>query len=172
MRQIGDEPAFSISDSWCETTRMKQRNCRHICWRAQRGMTLIEVVIALAIAALGTVAIITGYLFTVTSAEKSALSLAANSRAMERIEEVRAAQWDTSLFPAADELSATNFPDEVVILDASGASAAVTYGTNHVIISDISSSPPLRRIRVDCTWRFYKGNVFTNTIETCRAPDK
>ena len=140
--------------------------------RTRMGMTLIEVVIALGIAGLGTAAILSGYLFTVASAEKSALSLAANSRAMERIEEMRAAQWDTSLFPPVDELSSTNFPDELVILDVSGTSGAVTYATNHAVISDISSSPPLRRIRVDCTWRFYKGNVFTNTIETCRSPDQ
>jgi prepilin-type N-terminal cleavage/methylation domain-containing protein len=136
------------------------------------GMTLIEVVIALAIAGLGTVAIISGYLFAVTSTEKSALSLAANSRAIERIEKIRAAQWDTSLFPPADELTSTNFPDELVILDVSGTSGAVTYATNRVVISDISTTPPLRRIRVDCTWRFYNGKVFTNTIETCRAADQ
>jgi type II secretory pathway pseudopilin PulG len=140
--------------------------------RTRMGMTLVEVAIALGIAGLGIVAIISGYLFTVVSAEKSALSLAANARAMERIEEIRAAQWDTSLFPPVDELTSTNFPDELVILDVAGTSGAVTYATNRVVISEISSTPPLRRIRVDCTWRFYKGNVFTNTIETCRAADQ
>jgi type II secretory pathway pseudopilin PulG len=151
---------------------MKQERCKGMSPGTRTGMTLVEVVIALGIAALGTVAIISGYLFTVSSAESSALSLAANSRAMQRLEEVRAAQWDTSVFPAIDELTSTNFPDEVVILDVSGSSSAATYATNRVVISDISSSPPLRRIRVDCTWRFYKGNVLTNTIETCRAADQ
>ena len=139
--------------------------------RTQMGMTLIEVLIALAIAGLGIGAVISGYFFTVTTAERSALSLAANAKALERVEQVRAAQWDTSLFPPLDELTSTNFPDELVILDSSGTSDALTYGTNHVVISDISASPPLRRIRVDCTWKLYNGKVMTNTIETCRAPD-
>lgn len=139
--------------------------------RTRMGMTLIEVLIALAIAGLGIGAVISGYVFTVTTAERSALSLAANAKALERVEEVRAAQWDTSLFPPLDELTSTNFPDEVVILDSSGTSGAVTYGTNRVVISDISTTPPLRRIRVDCIWKFYNGKVMTNTIETCRAPD-
>jgi len=135
-------------------------------------MTLIEVLFALAIAGVGIGAIINGYIFTVVSAERNALSLAANARAMQRIEEIRAAQWDTSVFPALDELSITNFPDQVVALDLSGTSSAVTWATTRAVITDISSSPPLRRIRVDCTWKFYNGKVMTNTIETCRAPDQ
>lgn len=137
---------------------------------SRKGMTLIEVLIALAIAGLGVGAIISGYMFTVTSAERNALSLAANARAMQRVEEIRAAQWDTSL--SIDQLSITNFSDELVTLDTSGTSGVVTYATNHVLISDISTFPPLRRIRVDCTWKFYDGRVMTNTIETCRAPDR
>jgi len=150
---------------------MKQVNCERARRRSLTGMTLVEVLIALAIAGLGIGAIVGGDMFCGASAGRNSLFLAANSKAMERIEEVRAAQWDTSLFPAVDELSVTNFPDELVILDRSATSSRVTYATNHVVISDISTSPPLRRIRVDCTWRLYNGTLMTNTIETCRAPD-
>jgi prepilin-type N-terminal cleavage/methylation domain-containing protein len=150
-------------------TQVKSKRARARPWS---GMTLIEVLIALAIAGLGVGAIVSGYIFTVTSSERNALSLAANAKAMERIEEVRAAQWDTTVYPPYDQLSSTNFPDELVILDLSGTSSAVTYATNHVTISDISGPTPLRRIRVDCTWKFYNGSLMTNTIETCRAPDQ
>src|SRR5579872_6634861 len=85
-----------------------------------RGMTLVEVVVAMAISTLAVAAIVTGYLFSITSAQRSALSLAANARAVERIEQARSAKWDLSSWPAVDQLVATNFPDEVVVLDQNG----------------------------------------------------
>jgi type II secretory pathway pseudopilin PulG len=135
-------------------------------------MTLIEVVVAMGISTVAVAAIITGYIFTVTSAEKSSLSLAASAMASERVEEVRSAQWDTSSFPPIDQLVSTNFPDQVVTLDLSGSGQGVTYATNLTQISQISASPPLRRIRVDCVWAFKGGQLITNTVETCRAPDE
>jgi type II secretory pathway pseudopilin PulG len=139
--------------------------------RTLAGMTLAEVVVAISISGLATAGIVSGYLFATRSAERSALSLAANSRAMERLEATRAAKWDTSSWPRVDQLVTTNFPPQVVLLDLSGSGDRSTYGTNVIQISDISANPPLRRIRVDCTWRFNATRLFTNTIETCRAPD-
>lgn len=139
--------------------------------RAQAGMTLVEVVVALAISGLAVAGIVGGYLFSVRSAEKSALSLAAHARAMERLETTRGAKWDTSTWPPLDELASTNFPDQVVLLDLSGSGVGSTYGTNVLQISQISTNPPLRQIRVDCIWRFNATQLLTNTIQTCRAPD-
>src|SRR5438445_4838727 len=130
--------------------------------RTQAGMTLIEVVMAMGISVVAVAAIITGYLFTVTSTEKSSLSLAASARAFERIEELRSAQWDTASSPPVDQLVSTNFPDQVVTLDLSGSGQGVTYATNRVQISQISASPPLRRIRVDCVWAFKGPQLVTN----------
>jgi prepilin-type N-terminal cleavage/methylation domain-containing protein len=140
--------------------------------RTQAGMTLIEVVVAMGISAMAVAAIVTGYIFTVTSTEKSSLSLAASARASERIEETRSAKWDTASSPPVDQLVSTNFPDQVVTLDLSGSGQRVTYATNMVQISQISTSPPLKRIRVDCVWAFKGPQLVTNTIETCRAPDQ
>ena len=134
-------------------------------------MTLIEVTVAMAITGLTVGGIISGYIFCTTSAERSALSLAATTRALERIEETRGAKWDMASWPAVDNLVATNFPSKVVTLDLSGAGTASTPGTLATDISQISASPPLKRIRVDCIWKF-KGKWITNTIETCRAPDQ
>jgi len=135
-------------------------------------MTLVEVAVALAVAGLAVTAIVNGYMFCVNSAEKSALSLAANARANARLEEIRSARWDTASVPAVDQVVTTNFPDQVVILDLSGSGTNVTYATNFTQISQISVAPPLKRIHIDCIWSFKNGRLITNTIETCRAPDQ
>jgi type II secretory pathway pseudopilin PulG len=134
-------------------------------------MTLVEVVVALAVTGLAIGGIINGYNFCTNSAQKSALMLAANARAMERLEEVRSAKWDVASWPNVDQLVATNFPSKDVVLDLSGAGAVVTLATLTTEISAISTNPPLKRIRVNCVWAFRGGQVITNTIETCRAPD-
>ena len=137
----------------------------------QSGMTLIEVVIALAITGLTVGGIVTGYAFCTTSAEKAALTFAANARAVERLEEVRSAKWDLSSWPTVDQVVATNFTDKVVTLDLSGSGVGITSARIQTEIFQISTNPPLKRIRVDCIWTF-KGVRVTNTIETCRAPDQ
>jgi len=138
------------------------------------GMTLAEVVVALAIASLTVFSLVGGYIYSTVGAEKASLSLAANTRALERLEDTHAAIWNVSAWPVVDELVATNFPAKVVILDLSGQGAGVTYGTNYTTITQVSLSPPLRRVRVDCVWRFQAGkfsSLLTNTVETLRGPD-
>ncbi|HZR18365.1 MAG TPA: hypothetical protein VFE51_13815 [Verrucomicrobiae bacterium] len=135
-------------------------------------MTLVEVVVALGISITAIAAIILGYLFGIGMAEKSAMQLAATQRALERIEQARSAKWDLSSWPAVDQLVASNFPNEVVILDLVGPNNVAVCGTNFTLISQISTNPPLKRVRVDCVWRFKGVQLLTNTIETCRAPDQ
>jgi type II secretory pathway pseudopilin PulG len=132
-------------------------------------MTLIEVVIALAITGLTVAGIVSGYIYCSTSTVKDSLYMAANGRAMERLEETRTAQWD----PAAgvDELVASNFPDQTVTLDMSPSSSAITSATLKTYISDLTLTPPVRTIHVDCIWLFRGVEPVTNSIETCRAPD-
>lgn len=140
--------------------------------QSQAGLTLVEVVVSLAISSLVVAGIVCGYVFGTASAERSALSLAATGRALERIEETRSATWDTLSWPAIDQLVGTNFPPQTVTLDLSGNGQNATYATNFTQISQISSSPPLRRIRVDCVWSFRDSQAITNSVETCRAPDE
>ena len=134
-------------------------------------MTLVEVVVALAITGVTVGGIVNGYIYCTAASVKDSLYMAANARAMERIEETRSAQWDTSVYPAFDELVATNFPDKVVALDTSGADTETNSATLKTDITQISDVPPLKRIRVDCIWLF-KGEPVTNSIETCRSPDQ
>jgi prepilin-type N-terminal cleavage/methylation domain-containing protein len=137
---------------------------------AQAGMTLVEVTVALAIAALVIGGIINGYNYCTQAAQKSALMLAASSMAMQRVEETRSATWDTAAYPPVDQLFATNFPAKVVTLDVSGDGKVTTPATVYTDISQISATPPLKRIRVDCVWQYRNAVWMTNTIETCRAP--
>ena len=141
-------------------------------------MTLVEVVIALALAGLMVAGLVTGYIFCSTSTVKDSLYMAANARAMERIEETRSAVWDTSSYPVVGQLVTNNFPVETnVILDLTGSGSATNLATITTDISQIlpsaasPSSAPVRRIHVDCIWEF-KGELITNSIETCRAPDQ
>lgn len=135
-------------------------------------MTLVEVVIALAITVMTVAGIISGYLYCTTAAVKAELFQAANAKAMERIEETRSAQWDTSKWPMVDQLVASNFPDKIVTLDLPGTNGVGTTALIQTIIAQISANPPVRRVRVDCIWRFKGAELVTNTIETCRAPDQ
>src|SRR5438045_9677428 len=89
--------------------------------RAQAlGMTLAEVVVAVAIASLMVASLVGGYIYSTVSAEKASLSLAANTRAIERLEDTHGAIWNVSGWPVVDQLVASNFPTKVVILDLSG----------------------------------------------------
>ena len=138
------------------------------------GMTLAEVVVALAVASLAVLSLVGGYISSTVAAEKARLSLAANTRALERLEDTHAAIWNVSGWPVVDELVATNFPAKLMILDLSGQGPFITYGTNYTTITQVSPAPQLRRVRVDCVWRFQCGpfsGLFTNTVETLRGPD-
>jgi type II secretory pathway pseudopilin PulG len=135
-------------------------------------MSLVEVVVAMGVSSLSVASIVLGYMFVCGTANKSALSLAASARALERVEQMRSAKWDTSSWPVVDQLVASNFAAEVVTLDLSDANGLATYATNFTTISQISSNPPLKKIRVDCVWNFRGLQLLTNTIETCRAPDQ
>jgi hypothetical protein len=115
--------------------------------------------------------VVKGYYFCTTSAEKGAMTLAATTRAMERLEETRSAQWDTSSFPTVDYLVATNFPNKVVTLDLTGTGSGVTLATLVTTISQISTSPAIKKIHVDCIWQA-NNKLITNSVETCRSPDQ
>jgi type II secretory pathway pseudopilin PulG len=135
-------------------------------------MTLVEVVVALAITGVTVAGVVSGYIYCTTATAKDALYMAANSRASERMEEIRAAVWNTSVYPNVDQLTTNNFPDTTNTLNKDGTGSDVTPATIKTTISQISDTPPLRRVRVDCIWVFKGTETITNTIETCRAPNQ
>ena len=140
--------------------------------RAASAFTLVEVVIASAIAAVTLGGIIYGYIVSATRAEWSAYSLAANSIAMQKLEQFRAAKWDTQAYPVVDEVIPANFPVDVQVLDIPRVGNNITYATNFTTIKVVSANPQVKMIRVDCVWKFMSRGLFTNTVATYRSPDQ
>jgi hypothetical protein len=136
------------------------------------AFTLAEVVITTGIAAITLGGSIYGYVTAAHRAEWAAYSLAAHSLAMQRVEQCRAAKWDPLGYPPVDELVATNFPIEINVLDIPISKTNIVNATNFTTITTINANPPLKMIRVDCTWAFLKRGPFTNTVVTYRAADQ
>ena len=135
-------------------------------------MTLVEVLISLVITVLMVGGIINGYIYCTTSTVKAELAQAANAQAMQRLEEARSATWNTSSSLAQDQLVAANFPNEVVTLEMPGTNTVGVSATIQTTIAQISFSPPVRTIHVDCVWQFRGAEWVTNSIETIRAADQ
>lgn len=140
--------------------------------RRRKGITIVEVVFSLAIMGISFGAIVTGYVMSAKRAEWSAYSLAANSLAMQCLEQCRAAKWDVLTTPITDELTTATFGEQVSELDVPVSGGNITYATNYTMITSISTDPPLKMIRVDCVWPFKGQGLFTNTMITYRAPDQ
>lgn len=137
-----------------------------------RAFSLVEAVLSVAIASLTVGGIVTGYMMSARRGEWSEYSLAAHSLALQRIEQARAVHWDPRAFPPLDELAETNFPTAIEVLDIPVLGTNIVYATNVTTISTVSTSPWIKMIRVDCSWPFLNGRVFTNTVVTYRAPDQ
>lgn len=135
-------------------------------------MTLTEVIVSLAIGGLVYGGILSAYVQSTNRAEWTAYNLAGHSLAMQRLEQARAAKWDTQAAPPTDQLVASNFPVTVDILDIPISGVNITYATNFVTISSVSSDPPLKLIQVETVWPFHDGRIFTNAVSTYRAPDQ
>ena len=104
-------------------------------------------------------------------AEWNSMSLAAQSYALQGLEQVRSAKWDLWANPVIDVMSApTNFTQtDIMDIPVSGAPY---YVTNRITLTQISTTPQLRQVRSDCIWTFpLTKKIFTNTVITYRAPD-
>jgi hypothetical protein len=70
-----------------------------------------------------------------------------------------------------DQLVSANFPNVVEVLDIPRSGTNLVYATNYTTIAVISTSPPLKLVRVDCVWNFMNRGPFTNTTVTYRTVD-
>lgn len=139
---------------------------------SERGFTLAEIVIASAVGMIMIGAAIYGYILAAKRAEWSGYSFAANSLAVQAMEQARSSRWDPLAYPEIDDFKGSNFPPQIAILDLPISGTNVVYATNFITITTMQENPPLRMIRVDCCWSFIRKGVFTNTIITYRAPDQ
>ena len=135
---------------------------------------MVEVIVSVAIATLMFSGVIYGYALVTDRAEWSAYSLAAQSLAMQGVEQARAAKWDPKAWPAVDELGVTNFTTtETLDVPVSGLPV---YATNYVSVSSVSVDPPIRQLRCECVWRLASGKrsrgPFTNSVVTLRTADQ
>ena len=145
------------------------------------AFTLIEVLVSAVILALVTAGLIYGYAQTNRLAEWSSMSLAAQSYALQGLEQVRAAKWDLAATPVWDDMPVpangvtTNYPPQSDIMDVP-VSGAPYYVTDYISMTQITLSnntAQLRQIRSDCVWTFPRtGQIFTNTVITYRAADR
>ena len=134
------------------------------------AFTLVEVVLAVAVGAILISGMILGYVQAAVRAEWSAHSLAAQSLAVMRLEQTRAAKWDRVAL--VDQVVSSNFPVAVEVLDLPVVGTNIAYATNFTTVTMVSTDPPLKMIQVDCIWAFANRGIFTNTVITYRAPNQ
>jgi len=136
------------------------------------GFTLAEVLIALGILGISLGGILTVYIQSAVRSDWSAHSVSAQMTALCGLEQCRAAKFDPRGSPAVDQLVSSNFPQRLYVLDVGTSVGARTYATNTTTITTISSNPPLKMVRVDCTWFYARKGLFTNTALTYRAANQ
>jgi type II secretory pathway pseudopilin PulG len=135
------------------------------------AFTLVEVLVSFAILALVMAGIIYGYAQANRFAEWSSMSLAAQSYALQGLEQVRSAKWDLWANPIVDVMPAPTNYTESDIMDVP-VSGAPFYVTNYIKLIQISTTPQLREVWSQCVWTFPRtGQLYTNTVITYRAPD-
>lgn len=137
-----------------------------------QGITLSEVVISIAVSALSVAAVVSSSVLSARSADYISHSTAADAAANARMEQTRAAKWDTAATPVIDEMLPGNFGPQVVPLHVPIVGGAMLYGTNRVTIVQVSDSPPLRMVQVDCVWSYPQRGPFTNSVVMYRSPDQ
>ena len=140
--------------------------------RFRKGFSIPEVFTSLAILGITVGGAISGYVVAVERSQWSACSLAANTLALQRVEQARAAKWDTLVNTPVDELVTLNFPTVIQPLDLPSSGTNYVYATNLTTITTVSTSPPMRMVRVDCVWPMAAHGVFTNTMIVYRTPDQ
>jgi prepilin-type N-terminal cleavage/methylation domain-containing protein len=145
--------------------------------KARRAFTLAEVLISLAIAATVFAGLITAFIQSSYRAEWSGYSLAAQSLAIQQLEQARAADWDISTIPAKNEI--TNVPTVTsAILDLPVSGTNVIWATNFTTITSVpitnTIGASVYMVRVDTAWPFIWGgrrHYYTNTVADFFAPD-
>src|SRR5688572_33511148 len=99
-----------------------------------RGITLSEVVISIAVSSLSVAAVVSSSVLSARSADYISHATAADAAANARMEQTRAAKWDTAAAPVIDELTPGNFGAQVVPLYVPVVGGTMLYGTNRVNI--------------------------------------
>jgi prepilin-type N-terminal cleavage/methylation domain-containing protein len=136
-----------------------------------RGFTLVETVIAMAIAAMVMAGMFQGYTLASRRAQYSAFSLAANAAAMKQMERIVAAQWVISGVSVTNIFNPALTAVQINALGMPSNGTNLVYATNYSSVTQLSVNPPYLMVRVDCAWNFMGLGVFTNSVAVMRGPD-
>jgi hypothetical protein len=139
------------------------------------AFTLAEVVMAIFVVALVFGGMITAYIQSAYRCEWSGYALAAQSLAIQQIEQAKAAVWDTSVRPARNEITNLNTITPAT-LDLPVSGTNIIWATNFTTISTyvIAGSASVYMVKVDTVWPFTWRNgkrYFTNTVADYFAPE-
>jgi prepilin-type N-terminal cleavage/methylation domain-containing protein len=151
---------------------MERRSKRYRC-----GFTLAEVLVSLGIAGMLFAGLITAYVQSSYRAEWSGYSLAAQSLAVQQLEQAKSANWNINTTPVQNEL--TNVPAITSsILDLPVNGTNFVWATNYTTITSIpitnTVGASVYMVRVDTAWPFTwagKRQYYTNTVADYFAPD-
>jgi Tfp pilus assembly protein PilV len=137
-----------------------------------QAFTLAEVLLSLLIVGVSLGGILSVYIESAVASDWSAHSVSAQMNALNGLELCRAAKFDPRGTPPTDLLVSSNFPQRTFVLDVGTSVGAATYATNTTTIVALSTNPPLKMVRVDCTWYYRRKGLYTNTAITYRAANQ
>jgi type II secretory pathway pseudopilin PulG len=135
------------------------------------AFTLIEVVVATAIAVLVMAGMFQGYSIASRQAQFSSFSLAANAMAMQQMESIVAATWVVSGTSVTNIFSPVLTATQVNALCVPSTGTNLVFGTNYATVTQLSTNPPYLMVQVSCVWNFMGMGNFTNTVAVLRGPD-
>jgi len=138
------------------------------------GFTLAEIVVCFAIMALVIGGMLTAYSKAALVTERAGYQLAAQCLAVQQMEHVRAALWDTQATPIVD--NTTNLPTTTIsLLELPIAGTNAIYATNQLTVTTLTNSvnPPVmvKLITVYTTWP-WNSTIMSNVMICYRAPDE
>lgn len=161
------------------------------------AFSLVEVLFAITVLALSIGGIVYGYSQANRLAVWSSMSAAAQSYALQGMEQVRAAQWNpwdytTNTGPwSENQITSPSTMIQQDFLDipmkgipfSTNAGAAFTnsefFATNYIYVTTVTNTQAgaftsnLRQIESVCYWTFpFTGKMFSNTVITLRASDE
>jgi hypothetical protein len=102
--------------------------------------------------------------------DSATLNAAAQRLAVERLEQVRSAEWQ---YYSGGVNRLTNFQGVIasqLVLPLLTNTPPITANV-FTDVQSISTNPPVQLIRVRCVWTSLEGQTITNEVSTLRGPD-
>ena len=154
--------------------------------RTRGGFTLIEALMAFLVLTMVIAGVCYGYVQANRIAMWCSMSQAAQSYAIQGMEQARAAKWNPWAYTTnnpnpQDQMPAPFTTNQQDYLDIpikgtpySGSSTNFAFfATNCITVTTVQSTPPLRQIESVVFWTFpITGKQFSNTVVTFRASDQ